>query len=54
MHFTDDPFDDRTLAEETASVTGARFEVFEGLGHWWPLQGPDTVAAALTRFWDSL
>jgi pimeloyl-ACP methyl ester carboxylesterase len=54
LHFTEDPFDNRQLAEETARVTGARFEVFEGLGHWWPLQGPETVADALVRFWDSL
>ena len=54
LHPTDDPFSDEALAVETAKVTGARFEKLEGLGHWWPLQGPGAAAAALVRFWDSL
>jgi pimeloyl-ACP methyl ester carboxylesterase len=54
LHPTDDPFGDEALAADTARVTGARFETLDGLGHWWPLQGPDAGAAALVRFWDSL
>ncbi|MGK2947244.1 MAG: alpha/beta fold hydrolase [Acidimicrobiales bacterium] len=54
LHPSDDPFSDATLAAETAAALGARFEVLEGAGHFWPYQAPDSGAAALERFWASL
>lgn len=54
LHPSDDPFSDAALAAETAAALGARFEVLEGAGHFWPYQAPDAGAAALARFWASL
>jgi pimeloyl-ACP methyl ester carboxylesterase len=54
LHPSDDPFSDATLAAETAAALGARFEVLEGAGHFWPYQAPAAGAAALERFWASL
>ena len=36
-----------------AARAGARFEVLEGLGHWWMLQDPATAAAIIKDFWAS-
>jgi pimeloyl-ACP methyl ester carboxylesterase len=54
LHPSDDPFSDATLASETATALGARFEVLEGAGHFWPYQAPEVGAAALDAFWSSL
>jgi pimeloyl-ACP methyl ester carboxylesterase len=54
LHPTDDPFSDEAMASEVADTLGARLERLEGLGHFWPVQGPDQAAATLVRFWDSL
>jgi pimeloyl-ACP methyl ester carboxylesterase len=54
LHPARDPFGDEAMARAVASELGARFEVLEGLGHFWALQGPEVSAAALERFWASL
>ncbi|MDQ6945705.1 MAG: alpha/beta hydrolase [Actinomycetota bacterium] len=51
---TEDPFGQQDMAAEVASMLGAGFETLDGLGHFWPLQGPDVAAAALDRFWGSV
>jgi len=53
LHPTDDPFGAEAPAAEVASMLGATFETLQGLGHWWPLQGPEAAAATLERFWSS-
>jgi len=42
------------MRRRAAERAGARTEVLDGLGHWWMLQDPARVAAALTRFWEGL
>ncbi len=37
-----------------AERAGARFEVLDGVGHWWMAQDPARGAAALTQFWASV
>ena len=54
VHPSDDPFSDEQRAGEVAALLGARVERLEGIGHFWPLQGPAEAAALLTRFWESL
>jgi len=54
VHPTGDPFSDATLAREVADQLGARFEVLDGAGHFWPAEAPDAGAALLQRFWSSL
>jgi pimeloyl-ACP methyl ester carboxylesterase len=49
-----DPYATPAIAERIAARTGARLEVLEGCGHWWPSQRPDEVAAALTDLWVSV
>jgi pimeloyl-ACP methyl ester carboxylesterase len=51
---TDDPFGDERMASEVAAALGAKFEVLEGAGHFWPYQAPEAGAAVITKFWDSL
>jgi len=51
----DDPFTGGTAgAERMSHRLGARFQPLEGLGHWWPLQGPERGAQVLQEFWASL
>ena len=54
LHASADPFSDEALARESAAQLGARVEVLEGAGHFWPYQAPEVGAAALQRFWGSL
>ena len=54
IHPTDDPFSDEPRASEVAGSLGARFERFDGAGHFWPYQAPDRAAAILESFWASL
>jgi pimeloyl-ACP methyl ester carboxylesterase len=42
-----DPYAPPTWGERLAQRTGARQIVFPGCSHWWPLQRPAEVAAAL-------
>jgi pimeloyl-ACP methyl ester carboxylesterase len=54
VHAAGDPFSDERLAGEVAEQLGARFEVLEGSGHFWPYEAPDAGTALLQRFWDDL
>ncbi len=49
-----DPFGAAHRSEAGAERAGARTAVLEGLGHWWMLQSPETVAPVLKEFWASL
>jgi pimeloyl-ACP methyl ester carboxylesterase len=39
------------MAAHTAAKLAARTVTFEGPGHWWMLEAPDTAADALVAFW---
>jgi pimeloyl-ACP methyl ester carboxylesterase len=39
------------FAERLAARVGGELVLFEGCGHWWPLERPAEAAAALERFW---
>jgi pimeloyl-ACP methyl ester carboxylesterase len=54
LHPVDDTFSDGGLARESAATFGARFEVLDGAGHFWPYQAPDAAAAVLLEFWSTL
>lgn len=47
----DDPFVAAEIAERSARRMGGEALVLEGCGHWWPLERPTEVAAALERLW---
>jgi pimeloyl-ACP methyl ester carboxylesterase len=49
-----DPYAAPTWGERLAGRTGARFVPLAGCHHWWPLERPAEVAAALTTHWDGL
>ena len=46
-----DPYAAPEWGERLARRTGARLCVFPGCSHWWPLERPAEVAAALTDLW---
>jgi pimeloyl-ACP methyl ester carboxylesterase len=48
-----DPFGDVRFAHRLAERVHGQLVVLPGCGHWWPLQRPDEVAAALQRFWQA-
>ncbi|WP_067662360.1 alpha/beta fold hydrolase [Nocardia miyunensis] len=50
----DDAFSEERLVREVATILGARFERFEGAGHFWAYQASDKAAALLEKFWSSL
>ncbi len=54
LHPTDDPFDDAATSLEVAAMLGARHQRLDGLGHWWPLQGPRESAAFINDFITSI
>ena len=54
LHPSDDPFGDEAMAAEVATSLGARFEVLEGVGHFWPYQAPDQAADVLQSFWATI
>jgi pimeloyl-ACP methyl ester carboxylesterase len=54
LHPSEDPFDDEATSLEVASILGAGHERLEGLGHFWPLQGPQESATVINRFIDSV
>ena len=54
LHPSDDGFSDARLSSESAARLGARFEVLEGAGHFWPYQAPEAAAALLRDFWSTL
>jgi pimeloyl-ACP methyl ester carboxylesterase len=47
---SDDPFGDEVQSSRFAELLGARHETMPGLGHWWPVQGPETAASVLQAF----
>ncbi len=51
---TEDPFGDETLSRQVAEALGARHELLDGAGHWWPLQAPETATALLNDFFSSI
>jgi len=50
----DDPYAAPHLAERLAARVRATLIVFEGCGHWWPVERPAETAVALERFWATL
>ena len=46
-----DPFGDVRYAHRLAERVRAELLLLPGCGHWWPLERPAEVAAALERFW---
>lgn len=51
---SEDPFGDVVKSGEMAAMLGARHQMLEGLGHWWPLQAPERCADLLSEFIDSI
>ena len=51
---TEDPFGDDAQSGAMARMLGARHQVLEGVGHWWPLQEPEAAAALLRDFFASV
>jgi pimeloyl-ACP methyl ester carboxylesterase len=51
---TEDPFGDQSQSRYVAQSLGARHELIEGAGHWWPVQAPDAAAAIYGDFLSSL
>lgn len=49
-----DPYAAPTWGERLADPTGARCVPLPGCHHWWPLEHPAEVAAALTAHWAGL
>ena len=48
---SEEPFGgDGSGSKEVADWLGARHEVLEGVGHWWPLQAPDAATEAIAAF----
>jgi pimeloyl-ACP methyl ester carboxylesterase len=39
------------FAERLATRVHGELLLFEGCGHWWPIERPGEAAAALERFW---
>jgi hypothetical protein len=49
-----DPPDEERMSLEVADYLGAETARLPGLNHCWMAEAPDTVAAVLGRFWESL
>jgi pimeloyl-ACP methyl ester carboxylesterase len=47
----EDPYVAPVFAERLAARVGGELVLFEGCGHWWPLERPAEAAAALEGFW---
>jgi pimeloyl-ACP methyl ester carboxylesterase len=54
LRATADDSDNPITSAEVAVRLGARTAELDGLGHWWMMQDPAAVAAALRSFWTSL
>jgi pimeloyl-ACP methyl ester carboxylesterase len=50
----DDPYVAPVFAERLAARVRGELLLFEGCGHWWPLERPAEAAAALERLWASV
>lgn len=42
------------MARDSAERAGAKISYLKDVGHWWMVENPETGAAALNAFWDSL
>jgi pimeloyl-ACP methyl ester carboxylesterase len=51
---SEDPFGNESKSREVAAMLGARHQMLDGLGHWWPLQAPDHGANLLREFIESV
>lgn len=49
----DDPYVAPVFAERLAARVRGRLVLFEGCGHWWPVERHAEAAAELERFWAS-
>src|SRR5262245_55227275 len=49
----DDPYVPPVFAERLAARVHGRLVLFDGCGHWWPLERPAEAAAELESFWKS-
>lgn len=47
----DDPYVDSRFGQRLADRVHGELVLFEGCGHWWPLERTAEAAAALERFW---
>jgi pimeloyl-ACP methyl ester carboxylesterase len=47
----EDPYVSPAFAERLAARVHGEMLLFEGCGHWWPIERPAEAAAALERFW---
>jgi pimeloyl-ACP methyl ester carboxylesterase len=47
---TEEPWGDAAQSAQVAELLGARSQVLEGLGHWWPLQDAKAGTEAITAF----
>ena len=47
----EDPYADPEFGRRLAERTGAQITVFEGCGHWWPLQRAAETAELLEARW---
>ena len=48
-----DPYAHPDVGRRLAERTKARFELFEGCGHWWPYERPEATAALLLAHWSA-
>lgn len=51
---TRDQVDDARLSRQVADRLGARFEVLDGLTHWWMYDHTGRTTSALERFWSAV
>ena len=51
---SEDPFDNESKSRNIASMLGARHQIIDGLGHWWPMQGPERCANIVDGFIESI
>jgi len=49
-----DPYSAPSFGQRLAARSGARFQMFEDCGHWWPLERPADTARELETLWGSL
>ena len=51
---SEDPFGNEAKSREVANMLGARHQILDGLGHWWPLQAPEHCTDSLSEFIESI
>lgn len=50
IHPTADPFGDGERSRQVAEMLGARHATLDDIGHWWPLQAPESAAELIKEF----